>query len=113
MARFHPIKLFSALLLVATAAAAQPPAHWVATWAASPQANWKPGFVLPSNTPPVLSNRTVRQVATVSLGGRRIRVELSNAYGKTPVVVRGIHVARSLGDSRIAPETNMPAATAP
>ncbi|WP_454692599.1 GDSL-type esterase/lipase family protein [Achromobacter aloeverae] len=60
---------------------------WLATWTASPQPVWGPDFLFPTNVPAVLEDRTVRQVARVSLGGRRLRLVLSNAYGKQPVVV--------------------------
>lgn len=113
MTRFNARKTVATLAFVTVMAAAAiasaaslSPTHWVATWTASPQANWGPGFVLPSNTPSAISNRTVRQVAAVSLGGRRLRIELSNAYGKTPVVVHNVHMARSAGGSRIVPGTD-------
>ncbi|WP_373559843.1 SGNH/GDSL hydrolase family protein [Bordetella genomosp. 10] len=60
---------------------------WLATWTASPQPVWGPDFLFPTNVPAVLAGQTVRQVARVSLGGRRLRLVLSNAYGKQPVVV--------------------------
>lgn len=89
-----------ALSLLAPAYAAEP-AHWVGTWTASPQATWATGFVLPNNAPDRLRDQTVRQVARISVGGARVRIALSNAYGREPVVIGAAHVARSLGGSRI------------
>ena len=54
---------------------------WIATWAASPQPWWDADFFVPINVPRSLRNQTVRQIARVSLGGSRVRVELSNEYG--------------------------------
>jgi lysophospholipase L1-like esterase len=75
--------------------------HWVATWAAAPQ---QPVVIAPpppgSNSPgPVFQelksfhDQTVRMVVRVSLGGRRIRVRLSNAHGRGPLLVGAAHVA--------------------
>lgn len=89
-----------ALSLLAPAYAAEP-AHWVGTWTASPQATWDAGFVLPNNAPDRLRDQTVRQVARISVGGARVRIALSNAYGREPVVIGAARVARSLGGSRI------------
>jgi lysophospholipase L1-like esterase len=62
--------------------------HWVGTWTASP-------YLDAGNPPPVaLSNSVLRQVTRVSLGGSRIRVQLSNLHGNGPVVVNSVHVAR-------------------
>ena len=47
-------------------------AHWVGTWNASPQAAWHPIE---------LNGQTIRQIVHVSIGGTRVRVRLSNAYG--------------------------------
>jgi len=41
-----------------------------------------------------LSNQTVRMVVRSSMGGRRARVKLSNAFGSTPVIVGAAHLAR-------------------
>jgi lysophospholipase L1-like esterase len=46
--------------------------HWVGTWNASPQAAWHPIE---------LNGQTIRQIVHVSIGGTRVRVRLSNAYG--------------------------------
>lgn len=89
-----------ALSLLAPAYAAEP-THWVGSWTASPQATWGAGFVLPNNAPDRLRDQTVRQVARISVGGARVRIALSNAYGREPVVIGAARIARSLGGSRI------------
>jgi len=89
-----------ALSLLAPAYAAEP-THWVGSWTASPQATWGAGFVLPNNAPDRLHDQTVRQVARISVGGARVRIALSNAYGREPVVIGAARIARSLGGSRI------------
>lgn len=89
-----------ALSLLAPAQAAER-ARWIGTWTASPQATWDAGFVLPNNAPDRLRDQTVRQVARISVGGDRVRIALSNAYGREPVVIGAARIARSLGGSRI------------
>lgn len=92
-----------ALALAATAAPAAPAraaeapaqAAWVATWQASPQPVWGADFVFPTNVPAELRDQTVRQAARLSLGGARVRIVLSNAYGKQPLVVGRATVARA------------------
>lgn len=71
------------------------PHVWTATWSASPQPVWGPDFLFPTNVPPELQDQTVRQVARVSLGGQRLRIVLSNAYGKEPITIGKAAVARS------------------
>ncbi|RKF30579.1 SGNH/GDSL hydrolase family protein [Paraburkholderia fungorum] len=61
--------------------------NWVASWTASPQPVWDADFLFPTNVPAALHDQTVRQVARVSLGGPRVRIVLSNAFGKQPVTV--------------------------
>ena len=65
-------RLFVAAVLLATILTAQgslaqgrDAAHWVATWAASPQR---------AGTPTQINGQTVRQILHVSLGGHAIRV---------------------------------------
>jgi lysophospholipase L1-like esterase len=55
-----------------------------------------------------LSGTTVRQLIRTSIGGQTLRVRVSNAFGTTPLVVRGAHMARSanLATPHIAPGTD-------
>ena len=65
--------------------------HWVATWTASPQ---RPG------NPPRFNGQTLRQILHTSVGGRAVRVLLSNAFGSQPLVIGAAHVAiRNSGSS--------------
>jgi len=78
--------------------------RWVGTWAASPQ------LTEPANMPPEpgLADSTLRQVVHVSLGGKRLRVRFSNAYGTKPLTILSAHVARSAGGGAIEPEGGKP-----
>lgn len=78
-------------------------ARWIATWTASPQPLWDANFALPANVPDRLQDRTVRQIARVSLGGRRVRVRLSNEYGERALVVGAAHLALAGTGASIAP----------
>lgn len=71
--------------------------HWLGTWTASPQ------LVEPRNMPPPpgLTGSTLRQVLHVSVGGPRIRLRFSNAYGGMPLTITSAHIARSHGGSAI------------
>jgi lysophospholipase L1-like esterase len=95
--------------------------HWVATWAASPQPRAAGGppraaspVAAPANAPapanpaqPTSFNyQTIRMVVPTSIGGSRVRVELSNAYGTSPVTVGEAHVAVHIGKGTIVPETD-------
>lgn len=76
--------------------------NWVGAWMASPQ------LTEPGNLPPApgFVDTTVRQVVRLTLAGRKLRVRLSNEFGTAPLTFTGVQVARALGESRIAPETN-------
>ena len=67
--------------------------HWIDTWTANPQPVWNSDFPLPTNIPASLSNRTIRQIARVSIGGRRVRIVLSNEYGAQPLMIGAAHIA--------------------
>lgn len=98
--------LLAAMLSTSTAlthAAGAP--EWAGTWAASPQPIWNKDFALPLGIPTQLSNQTVRQVAKVSVGGNRVRLTLSNEYGKEPLVIGAVHLARTAQGSAIVPGT--------
>ena len=56
---------------------------WVGTWTTAPVA--LDGIVL--------SNQTIRMIAHVSIGGSRLRVRLSNAFGLQKLAIGSAHVA--------------------
>lgn len=94
-------------LAAGTALSATPAiaSEWVASWQASPQPTWGADFLLPANVPAVLHDQTVRQVARLSLGGQRLRIVLSNAYGAEPIVVGKATLARPTGNGAVAADS--------
>jgi len=70
---------------------------WVGTWACGPQLT-EPGNIPPA---PGLSSNTLRQIVSVSIGGSRLRLRLSNAFGDGPVTMTAVHVAVSTTGSTI------------
>lgn len=86
--------LFAALLCVSTAASAQPgETRWVGSWATSQQIP-EPHNALPDER---LRDVTLRQVVRLTMGGRQLRVRLSNAFGTAPLKVDNVHIALSDG----------------
>jgi lysophospholipase L1-like esterase len=96
------------VLAVAASGAAAPDDDWIATWTASPQEVWGPDFPAAVKVPRYLWDQTVRQVARVSIGGRRVRVVLSNEYGRWPVKVGAAQIAQSDKGSAIVPGSGRP-----
>ncbi len=76
--------------------------EWVGTWGTALQ------LTEPANLPPEpgLSGNTLRQVVHVSLGGSRVRLHVSNAYGTEPVTLASVHLADAAGGSAIDPSTD-------
>ena len=68
--------------------------RWVGTWAAAPApAEGIVGF----------SNQTIRQNPRLSIGGERLRVRISNAYGNRPLIIGAATVAlRDKGPAIVA-----------
>jgi hypothetical protein len=68
--------------------------HWVGTWAAAPApAEGVVGF----------NNHTLRMNPRISLGGDRLRVRISNAYGNRPLTIGAAQVAlRDKGPAIVA-----------
>jgi lysophospholipase L1-like esterase len=86
----------SAIWFAVPPAAAQAEANsWISTWAASPQA---PRGVVPAS----FSNRTVRQIVHVSIGGNKVRIRLSNEFGTKPVLIGAASVGLAGAGSDIA-----------
>ena len=93
------IVVASATLFVFAACAGFPSAsvkggseeYWVGTWSASPMA--ADSVPIPGLNNSGFSNQTVRHIAHVSVAGNRLRVRLSNAYGRGPLKIGAAHVA--------------------
>src|SRR5438874_6193239 len=68
--------------------------HWVGTWAASPA---------PSESGVAFNNHTLRMNPRISLGGDRLRVRISNAYGNRPLAIGAAQIAlRDKGPAIVA-----------
>ena len=102
---------FAAGFVFAQAAFAQGPSdsHWVTTWAT---ANLQPPAVrlgpVGQATPAAqqalagFNNQTIRMMVPVSIGGRRVRVQFSNVYGTTPLLIGAAHLGIHAAESSIA-----------
>jgi lysophospholipase L1-like esterase len=79
-------------------------ARWVGTWASSPQLGDA------GNAPPApgFLDSTLRQIVHVSIGGKRLRVRFSNAFGAAPLAIPSAHVALAAGGGAIKPGTDKP-----
>lgn len=80
-----------------------PQRTWVATWTASPQPVWPANFPVAIGLPRQLWNQTVRQTARISIGGERVRIVVSNAYGDQPLVVGAAELALARSPAAIVP----------
>jgi hypothetical protein len=87
------------VVLACIIASAQPVAddHWVGTWAsAAVEADSKGNF----------HNVTLRQIVHTSVGGSRVRVQLSNEFGTQPLRIEDVHIAQRGSGSSIIPATD-------
>lgn len=119
------------VLISAVASIANAQDHWVTTWAAAPQqgrgapppaqANAAaPGGGArgaggqrgqgsgPAPAPVSFKDQTVRMVVRTSLGGRRARVTVSNAFGNRPLTIGSAHIALRSKESEIVPGSDRP-----
>lgn len=62
-------------------------ANWVGTWMASPQPVWGTDFAFPTKIPASVQDQTFRQIVRISLGGSRVRLVFSNAWGDQPLTI--------------------------
>ena len=103
-ARILPLCAWWLGALVAIAAPSQPDGSWVGTWGAAPQ------LTEPRNLPPApgLSGSTLRQIVHVSIGGSRLRVRFSNAFGPDPAEITAAAVATAGDPGAIRPDSSRP-----
>jgi lysophospholipase L1-like esterase len=112
--------------------------HWVATWAAAQQqpgfgrggfggrgpaaqpagapGQQPPAAAQPARQPPAvptpaantLNNQTARMIVRTSIGGNRVRVQFSNAFGTAPLDMGAAHIAIHSKDSAIVAGSDRP-----
>ena len=70
--------------------------HWVGTWAVAPA---------PAEGV-ALSNVTLRMNGRLSLGGKVLRVRLSNAHGIKPLAIGAAHIGLRAGGAAVVPASN-------
>ncbi len=104
------MKLLSALFIVSAitlcfGAGSQPVTHWVGTWACSPVGEM-PKAEKVIELGPRNASVTIRNVVHVTLGGKVLRLRISNEFGATPVNLKNVHVALSDGQDAIKSGTD-------
>lgn len=88
------ITLFLAVMGLPGTAEAVPRQFWVGTWTTPPaQTDVHRNF----------THETLRQILHTSIGGTRARIRISNLFGKRPLLVEDVYLARSGGGSSIIP----------
>lgn len=75
--------------------------HWVGTWATAQQPVVR-SFMPYNNN---MSGRSVRQIVKVSIGGKQLRLELSNELSREPLVIRSVYVAHVTDSCAIEPSS--------
>jgi lysophospholipase L1-like esterase len=76
-------------------------ANWIGSWTASPQA---PRGVIPTS----FSNRTIRQIVHLSVGGTRVRLRLSNEFGQRPLLIGAASIALAGEGAGVAAGSSRP-----
>ena len=79
--------------------------HWVSGWSAAMHAPLPFPGLPPS---PVFENQTIRMVIRPTVGGERVRIRLSNAFGTGALKIGSAHIALSSQEAKVSPETDRP-----
>lgn len=82
-------------------AGAQDRGRWVGAWASAQQVPEERN-ALPADA---LNDATLRQIVRLTVGGQRLRVRISNAFGTTPLQVTATRIARPLSPNGAAIDT--------
>jgi lysophospholipase L1-like esterase len=84
------------------------PNRWVATWSSAPIAPGRTTIdaIFGNDHSRSFENQTIRHIVHTSVGGKRVRVRLSNAFGFEPLRVGAAQVALRRADAAIFPSTN-------
>jgi lysophospholipase L1-like esterase len=102
--RFSGIAVMVGIAVAASAAGAVA-SSWNASWAASPMA---PTPLVPNLANAGFSDQTVRNIVYTSVGGSKLRVQVSNTFGTGPVTVGPVTVGVELTGAQMVPSTVKP-----
>jgi len=75
--------------------------QWIGTWATSPQ----PPLPGPVQT---FRNQTLRLIVHTSVGGKEVRIKISNTFGDHPLQIGSAHIARRTSEAGIDPTSDRP-----
>ncbi|MCZ4512151.1 SGNH/GDSL hydrolase family protein [Streptomyces sp. ActVer] len=86
--------LLGAALTPSVSASAQAPAPtaWTGTWGTAPT-------TIPKTDTTTFHDQTIRQIVHTSIAGTALRIRLSNEFGKQPLRIGEVHVARRASDT--------------
>ena len=78
--------IFAGLLMAGIAMAG---GHWVGTWGTAPQ------LVERHNNPPApgLTNNSLREIVQVSIGGKKVRLKLTNEFSQEATEIKAVELA--------------------
>lgn len=77
--------------------------HWVSAWSTAVHAPLPFPGLPPS---PVFENQTIRMIVRPTIGGERVRVRFSNAFGSDALSIGAAHIALVAQGDKIAPESD-------
>ncbi len=96
---------FVVLILAGLAHGSEVSGRWVSAWSAAMHA--PPPFPgLPPS--PVFEQQTIRMVVRPTIGGERVRIRLSNAFGTSALKIGSAHIALASQEGKVVPETDCP-----
>jgi lysophospholipase L1-like esterase len=95
------------IVVVASLSAGAEPPHvrerWVSTWSAAMHAPLPFPGLPPS---PVFENQTIRMIVRPTIGGERVRIRLSNAFGTSALKIGAAHISITAQESKTVPESD-------
>jgi lysophospholipase L1-like esterase len=97
--------IFAAAILSLNASAGEKnvSGHWVSAWSTAVHAP----LPFPGLPPaPIFENQTIRMVVRPTIGGQRLRIRLSNAFGTSAVTIGSAHIALVESGAKISPESD-------
>jgi lysophospholipase L1-like esterase len=73
--------------------------QWIGTWATAAQP------FIPESLQ-AYRNQSLRLIVHTSVGGKRVRIKISNTYGDRPLLIGGAHIARRTAEAEIDPRSD-------